>query len=593
MAHNGPSVLVTSSSEEIKKKKGGFKLLRKPRAPKLPPIPFPPSPDPAERPFYENYDFENEEYETYSSFQQSPPPSAVPSLISPPPSESNPRRGISQRTLHLYGSPLSHVSYIAREDRKYVLDPLYRDRTSLGTYVDGKSLVKPFKPRGPDGLPARPPKRYNEVPFIPPGDPQDEFHYYQPPAFTLESFVGECADVMKMPLPKVREAIISKHNYKKLTNLLARKHIIQSNEEMHVKEFTPEDQNIPPTEPRIPQRQLLVEMAAMIKQHVRDLMGTEVKSVIRPLKKYSPQYNDANIPHTEIILYEDEETDLTRSSFQQRQETEVPSADTMFHSARSRYFQGSGRSQSPFTAPGDGVISPSELAILDCLINGGKILSLKAHFIAQVPDLSPLMRTVTYINLSFNDFSLFPREILGIRQLEGTGLYPSVCYHLFHWDYSPCQKLEHLDISYNKVTFIPIEIKYLTRCLRELNLEGNQLPAMPSGTLGLRRLIDMAALMMFNSDLHMHPEHYPESVNNVLASRSVCDCCQSALYGPGLRIIRPVSKLHGIKNLPFIFRACSPSCLQSFKSSKETLSEVLYGVKDREYEYEDEHREHM
>lgn len=79
------------------------------------------------------------------------------------------------------------------------------------------------------------------------------------------------------------------------------------------------DQNIPPTEPRIPQRQLLVEMAAMIKQHVRDLMGTEVKSVIRPLKKYSPQYNDANIPHTEIILYEDEETDLTRSSFQQRQ----------------------------------------------------------------------------------------------------------------------------------------------------------------------------------------------------------------------------------------------------------------------------------
>ncbi|XP_063428847.1 leucine-rich repeat-containing protein 63-like [Mytilus trossulus] len=641
MAHNGPSVLVTSSSEEIKKKKGGFKLLRKPRAPKLPPIPFPPSPDPAERPFYENYDFENEEYETYSSFQQSPPPSAVPSLISPPPSESNPRRGISQRTLHLYGSPLSHVSYIAREDRKYVLDPLYRDRTSLGTYVDGKSLVKPFKPRGPDGLPARPPKRYNEVPFIPPGDPQDEFHYYQPPAFTLESFVGECADVMKMPLPKVREAIISKHNYKKLTNLLARKHIIQNNEEMHVKEFTPEDQNIPPTEPRIPQRQLLVEMAAMIKQHVRDLMGTEVKSVIRPLKKYSPQYNDANIPHTEIILYEDEETDLTRSSFQQRQDTEVPSADTMFHSARSRYFQGSGRSQSPFTAQGDGVISPSELAILDCLINGGKILSLKAHFIAQVPDLSPLMRTVTYINLSFNDFSLFPREILGIRQLEVLKLRNNPLRELPP-DINSLQnlrvlvvsfcllsslplglfslpKLEHLDISYNKVTFIPIEIKFLTRCLRELNLEGNQLPAMPSGALGLeldylnvknnfmhplfwkentqnqpQRLIDMAALMMFNSDLHMHPEHYPESVNNVLASRSVCDCCQSALYGPGLRIIRPVSKLHGIKNLPFIFRACSPSCLQSFKSSKETLSEVLYGVKDREYEYDDEeHREHM
>ena len=232
--------LVQSSTDGPKKRKGGFKLLRKPRAPKLPPIPFPPSPDPAERPFYENYDFENEEYETYSSFHQSPPPSAVPSLISPPPSESNPRRGISQRTLHLYGSPLSHVSYVNREDRKYVLDPLYRDRTSLGTYVDGKSLIKPFKPRGPDSFPARAPKRYSEGPFIPPGDPQDEFQYYQPPAFTLETFVGECAEELKMPLPKIREAMVSKHNYKKLTKLLADQHISQNNSSMHVQEFTPE-----------------------------------------------------------------------------------------------------------------------------------------------------------------------------------------------------------------------------------------------------------------------------------------------------------------------------------------------------------------
>jgi len=73
-------------------------------------------------------------------------------------------------------------------------------------------------------------------------------------------------------------------------------------------------------------------------------------------------------------------------------------------------------------------------------------------------------------------------------------------------------------------------------------------------------------------------------------SRSVCDCCQGALYGPGLRIIRPVSKLHGIKNLPFIFRACSPDCLQNFKNSKETLSEVLYGVKD-DRDYVDEGHE--
>ena len=51
-------------------------------------------------------------------------------------------------------------------------------------------------------------------------------------------------------------------------------------------------QNIPPAEPRIPQRQLLIEMAAMIKQHVRDLMNADVRTVIKPLKKYSPSYRD-------------------------------------------------------------------------------------------------------------------------------------------------------------------------------------------------------------------------------------------------------------------------------------------------------------
>ena len=47
-------------------------------------------------------------------------------------------------------------------------------------------------------------------------------------------------------------------------------------------------QAIPPAEPRIPQKQLLIEMASMIKQHVRSLMNTEVKSVIKPLPKYTP-----------------------------------------------------------------------------------------------------------------------------------------------------------------------------------------------------------------------------------------------------------------------------------------------------------------
>ncbi|KAJ8310117.1 hypothetical protein KUTeg_011982 [Tegillarca granosa] len=232
------------------------------------------------------------------------------------------------------------------------------------------------------------------------------------------------------------------------------------------------------------------------------------------------------VPHTEIILYEDDTSEVTSKSIQYKQDTEMPGVDSIFQSARSRYFQGSGRSRSPFTAQGDNMISPSELAILDCLINGGKVLSLKAHFILQLPDISPLIKT------------LFPREILEIKQLEV------------------------LKLRNNPLRDLPLDISRLK------NLRV------------LVRLIDMAALVMHDMGLHKHPEKFPESVNDVLSSCTTCDCCHGVLYGPGLRIIRPVSKIHGIKNLPFLFRACSPNCLYVFKTSKETLSEILYGTSE-------------
>ena len=46
-------------------------------------------------------------------------------------------------------------------------------------------------------------------------------------------------------------------------------------------------------------------MAALVKEQMRVLTNTQVKSVIRPLPKYSPHYREESVPHTEIILYED------------------------------------------------------------------------------------------------------------------------------------------------------------------------------------------------------------------------------------------------------------------------------------------------
>lgn len=606
----------------------GKQLLRKPRAPKpLPPLPTTPTPSAPGAStklteYYESVDFLDEEghRSREATIHHSPTPSVVPSLVSPPPSESFQRKSVF-RTF-TYPSPLSRISYISREEKKFVLDPLFRDQTSLGTYVDGKSLVKPYKPRGPDGLPARQPRKQAEVTHA--IDIVDDIRFYSPPAFTLENFIVKMADVRNISLKKVRSVVYSKQNYKKLTKMIAEDLINPpAQEDIHLHYLTPEGQQIPAAEPRIPQRQLLIEMAAMIKQHVRSLMNTEVKSVIRPLPKYSPSHQMGTAPHTEIILVEDDTVEVTSQQIQTRQETEMPATDAMFHSARSRFFQGSGRSQSPFTSQEDGMITPSELAILDSLIQGGKALSLKAHFISELPDISPLVRNLVYLNLSFNDFIVFPVAVLDVHQLEILKLRNNPLHELpadIHRlkklrtlvvsfcmiQHLPIRlfslsNLEFLDISYNRISFIQNEISQL-QSLRELNMEGNQLPAMPSGALRLdldrlnvknnfmhplfwhenthndpQRLVDLTLLSISRSDLGKSPGNLPETVQRMMANRTVCDCCSGTMFGPGLRIIRPVTQLFGIRNLPFMFQACSPQCLKHFRSSKETLSDILYG----------------
>lgn len=138
-----------------------------------------------------------------------------------------------------YPSPLSRTSYFSKEEKKFILDPLFRDQTSLGTYVDGKSLIKPYKPRGPDGLPARPPRRNPEITHA--IDIVDDIRFYNPPAFTLENFVVRIADIRNMPLRKVRSIVYSKENYKKLTKIIADEMIHPTSQDViHLQHLTPE-----------------------------------------------------------------------------------------------------------------------------------------------------------------------------------------------------------------------------------------------------------------------------------------------------------------------------------------------------------------
>ena len=68
----------------------------------------------------------------------------------------------------------------------------------------------------------------------------------------------------------------------------------------------PED--MPVVVQRIPQEQLLLEMAALIKQQMALVQGDggRILTSIRTLPKYSPDYKPGEEPpHTEIVLYED------------------------------------------------------------------------------------------------------------------------------------------------------------------------------------------------------------------------------------------------------------------------------------------------
>ncbi|XP_023930593.1 leucine-rich repeat-containing protein 63 [Lingula anatina] len=573
----------------------------------------------------------------------SPVPSVVPSLASPAPSEYYPSSGKSgsrsktksrSRSSRLLASSYRthpQTPHFVSQDRRYILDSREAS-TAQHSIVQGRSLVKPYKPRGPDALPARAPKRhpalqYDSNLFV---DFSNDERYTQPPEFTLQHFLIHMSEVEKIPMDEVKETMYSRHNYKRLTKLLMEK-LNPRQTQINTVRVEPPESDLPEPTPRVPQRQLLLEMASIIKEQMKSLLNTNVKTVIKPLKKYTPGTGvEGNGPHTEILLYEDDSEVRKSRERELKLDTELPARDAIFHAGVTRYFQGTGRSRSPFSQFDEGFITPSELAILDCLMNGGTSLSLKAHFISQLPDLGPLLTTVTYLNLSFNDLRVFPVEIFDLKQLETlklrnnpiTEIPPDICklaklkvlvisFNLLSQvplSLFSLSGLYHLDISYNRLSFVPNEIRRLKN-LRELMVEGNQLAAMPSGALKLKnlkhltvrnnfmhplfwkentrnqpqRLTDLACLAFMNAGLHRRAYHLTETVARLLQPTGQCDCCNGPLYGPGLRLIRPASKIFGIKNLPFLFVSCSPYCANMFLKSTDSISELIYGS-DQEQE---------
>ncbi|ELU10423.1 hypothetical protein CAPTEDRAFT_209667 [Capitella teleta] len=570
--------------------------------------------------------------EVHSTSSKSQPTNTSPSffyyetfdrnVISPPPPSQFDTHSDFSTISYRKRLPGYNTSFLMRNPRdelKYVLDNHYRQSTALGTYVEGKSLVRSYKPKGPEGFPFRTPHIQNQrQPLLGIIEPYDET--YKRPEFTLQDFLYKLSTEECMPLEKTKKIVLSRHNYKQIQKLIQRQYQSQPTEISTIDMQIPDEVCKPSS--RIPQRQLLVEMAALVREQISQVMDMDMTTIIRPLPRYSPSHKPgSSAPHTEIVLLENSPGQGPRRLLQ---DTELPGKDGLFQGGHAKYFQGSGRSTSPFGSENDGMISPTEIAVLDSLMNGGVALSLKAHFISDLPDIDPLANTITYLNLSFNDFRIFPYEVISMSQLVTLKLrnnplkeLPADIYKLKNLKtlvFSFCvissvpiglfqlKRLKHLDMSYNKISFIPNEIRNLEN-LTELNLEGNELAAMPAGALRLpglqylkvrnnfmhplfwkenttrepQRLMDMAALIFKQMNLPQNDSYLSEHMKQAFANHSRCDTCGGPMYGPGLRTIRPVSKIFGIKNLPFLFCSCSPYCCNNFTNNSETLMNVLYG----------------
>ncbi|XP_002130160.2 uncharacterized protein LOC100180427 [Ciona intestinalis] len=475
-----------------------------------------------------------------------------------------------------------------------------------------KGLVLPYKPRGPDPFPIRQPRHPLEVrqEYVLPDD-----SYYNPTAeFSLDDFLLNNKNGLP-PRPAIRKTILSRANYQKLTRLLKdvseNKDVEQT---VQVAKINISDQfEIQPKQKRVPRRQVLLEMKKIVQERLNELGLT------------SPSRLGTSDKLSDVV---DEIQEMGEAEGVSRK-----SAMSIFVKATEKIFQGTKRSGSPFEEDGaESIITPSELAILNCLIEGGFVLSLKAHFIAEVPDLSPLAQSLIYLNLSFNEFSEFPREVLYCRELQvlkfrdnplkdipsdisrlhklRTLILSFCCISALPVSVFSIKTLEFLDVSYNKLTFLSNEVKNLEN-LRFLNVEGNELPGLPCGLLKLnlfrirvqnnfmsalfwkensnnnpQRLTDLTSLKLQQSFIQGQTENYlnlPQTVAHDLSNHNYCDCCRGPMYGPGLRIIRPCSEIWGIKRIPFIFRSCSPSCYSDFISNVDPkVSEMIYGIKSEQ-----------
>jgi hypothetical protein len=159
--------------------------------------------------------------------------------------------------------------------------------------------------------------------------------------------------------------------------------------------------------------------------------GTVLKTKFNPVSKWQRKYG----AQTELIIYEEK-----AKKSEQPQKQNINAED---HNENENENEKSSDQ-----------ITITQLAVVDSLLRNGISLSLKGHFIAKLPDITSLRRTLIYINLSFNQFSEFPLELTKIYQMEAIKLRNNPLKYLPD-KFSNLQCLKMITLSYCKFEKIP------------------------------------------------------------------------------------------------------------------------------------------
>ncbi|KAJ8012972.1 hypothetical protein DPEC_G00048430 [Dallia pectoralis] len=447
-------------------------------------------------------------------------------------------------------------------------------------------------------FPCKPPRTHPKIPLL---DLLKTHPRYipTPPSIRFNDFIQDPNSDGKAQTPgDLKKIACSRFHYRKLVELVLTD--LHRGQQTEVSKQLMSTDKVPMAKTRIPQRQIIYELVALFHLEVQSQMVCRRGSLGDETCRLDQRFLE--------ILGPPEERQAV-----QKQENIYPGTEVILNAVTTKHFQGSRRTQSPFM-PTMEAIFPSELAILDCLTEGGLALSLKAHFIAVLPDLTPLAQSLVYLNLSFNDFTIFPVEVFKLTQLEvlkmrdnpiekiPAGILKLVRLKTFVISFCkittlPSElyqlpSLKFLDISYNLLSSLTSDIRKL-RTLEYLNVEGNQLTGLPCGALRLsltqlkisknymhayfwmscsqnspQTLRDIATKALSLTDPCLRYTSLPPEAQKALSRSSVCDCCRGPMYGPGLKIIRPCYHVFGLHKVPFVFYTCSPACHQNIRNQK-------------------------